>query len=119
MDADDTPLFMPSIGGAVGGPMVRPSDVDTCSLVLRLVQSKGEWHRLHHFLHARAGLGNDGQIPRGLLRRGLDVAGVHDEHLAVHLEELYELLDPEGVRATRLSEFRGQRPVALVFGSYT
>jgi hypothetical protein len=31
----------------------------------------------------------------------------------------FELRDPEGVARVRLSDFRGQRPVALVFGSYT
>ena len=31
----------------------------------------------------------------------------------------FELADPAGRRTTRLSEFRGKRPVALVFGSYT
>ncbi len=31
----------------------------------------------------------------------------------------FELKDPEGVTQVRLSDFRGQRPVALVFGSYT
>ncbi len=30
-----------------------------------------------------------------------------------------ELQDPEGVTRVRLSDFRGKRPVALVFGSYT
>jgi hypothetical protein len=31
----------------------------------------------------------------------------------------FELKDPEGVTQVRLSDFRGKRPVALVFGSYT
>jgi hypothetical protein len=31
----------------------------------------------------------------------------------------FELQDPEGVAQIRLSDFRGKRPVALVFGSYT
>jgi hypothetical protein len=31
----------------------------------------------------------------------------------------FELQDPEGVTRVRLSDFRGKRPVALVFGSYT
>jgi peroxiredoxin len=31
----------------------------------------------------------------------------------------FELADPSGASTTRLSTFRGQRPVALVFGSYT
>lgn len=31
----------------------------------------------------------------------------------------FELQDPEGVAHVRLSDFRGKRPVALVFGSYT
>jgi hypothetical protein len=31
----------------------------------------------------------------------------------------FELQDPEGVTRIRLSDFRGRRPVALVFGSYT
>ena len=31
----------------------------------------------------------------------------------------FELQDPEGVTRVRLSDFRGERPVALVFGSYT
>jgi len=31
----------------------------------------------------------------------------------------FELLDPSGAVAVRLSDFRGKRPVALVFGSYT
>jgi len=31
----------------------------------------------------------------------------------------FELQDPSGERSVRLSEFRGRRPVALVFGSYT
>ncbi len=31
----------------------------------------------------------------------------------------FELQDPEGNVRVRLSDFRGQRPVALVFGSYT
>jgi len=31
----------------------------------------------------------------------------------------FSLLDAAGDRATRLSDFRGKRPVALVFGSYT
>ena len=31
----------------------------------------------------------------------------------------FELRDPEGVTRVRLSDFRGRRPVALVFGSYT
>jgi hypothetical protein len=31
----------------------------------------------------------------------------------------FELHDPEGNVRVRLSDFRGQRPVALVFGSYT
>jgi len=31
----------------------------------------------------------------------------------------FELQDPEGVARVRLSDFRGKRPVALVFGSYT
>ncbi len=31
----------------------------------------------------------------------------------------FELQDPSGATAVRLSDFRGKRPVALVFGSYT
>ncbi len=31
----------------------------------------------------------------------------------------FELRDPAGKEAVRLSEFRGKRPVALVFGSFT
>ena len=31
----------------------------------------------------------------------------------------FELQDPSGRVAVRLSDFRGKRPVALVFGSYT
>ena len=31
----------------------------------------------------------------------------------------FELQDPSGAVAVRLSDFRGKRPVALVFGSYT
>jgi len=31
----------------------------------------------------------------------------------------FELQDPSGETAVRLSDFRGTRPVALVFGSYT
>ena len=31
----------------------------------------------------------------------------------------FSLQDPEGVEQVRLSDFRGKRPVALVFGSYT
>ena len=31
----------------------------------------------------------------------------------------FELQDPEGNVRVRLSDFRGKRPVALVFGSYT
>ena len=31
----------------------------------------------------------------------------------------FELQDPEGKARVRLSDFRGERPVALVFGSYT
>ena len=31
----------------------------------------------------------------------------------------FELQDPEGNVSVRLSDFRGKRPVALVFGSYT
>jgi hypothetical protein len=31
----------------------------------------------------------------------------------------FELQDPDGVTRVRLSDFRGKRPVALVFGSYT
>jgi len=31
----------------------------------------------------------------------------------------FELQDPDGLKAVRLSDFRGKRPVALVFGSYT
>ncbi len=31
----------------------------------------------------------------------------------------FELQDPEGRRVVRLSDFRGKRPVALIFGSYT
>jgi len=31
----------------------------------------------------------------------------------------FALSDPSGARTTRLSTFRGKRPVALVFGSYT
>ena len=31
----------------------------------------------------------------------------------------FELQDPEGNVSVRLSDFRGSRPVALVFGSYT
>lgn len=31
----------------------------------------------------------------------------------------FELQDPEGVARVRLSDFRGHRPVALLFGSYT
>lgn len=31
----------------------------------------------------------------------------------------FELADVQGLNAVRLSDFRGQRPVALVFGSFT
>jgi hypothetical protein len=31
----------------------------------------------------------------------------------------FELRDPTGAATVRLSDFRGKRPVALVFGSYT
>ena len=31
----------------------------------------------------------------------------------------FELQDPSGATTVRLSRFRGQRPVALIFGSYT
>ncbi len=31
----------------------------------------------------------------------------------------FELQDPSGETAVRLSDYRGKRPVALVFGSYT
>ena len=31
----------------------------------------------------------------------------------------FELADPSGSRRVRLADFRGKRPVALVFGSYT
>jgi hypothetical protein len=31
----------------------------------------------------------------------------------------FELADPTGQHTARLSDFRGKRPVALVFGSYT
>ena len=31
----------------------------------------------------------------------------------------FELQDPSGASAVRLSDFRGKRPVALIFGSYT
>ena len=31
----------------------------------------------------------------------------------------FELQDPEGETAVRLSDFRDKRPVVLVFGSYT
>ena len=31
----------------------------------------------------------------------------------------FELQGPSGVTRVRLSDFRGERPVALVFGSYT
>ena len=31
----------------------------------------------------------------------------------------FELADPTGTHTTRLSDYRGKRPVALVFGSYT
>jgi hypothetical protein len=31
----------------------------------------------------------------------------------------FELSDVKGENAVRLSQFRGQRPVALVFGSFT
>jgi hypothetical protein len=31
----------------------------------------------------------------------------------------FELKDPEGVTAVRLADYRGKRPVALIFGSYT
>lgn len=31
----------------------------------------------------------------------------------------FELQDPAGATAVRLSDFRGKRPVALIFGSYT
>ena len=31
----------------------------------------------------------------------------------------FELQDPEGATAVRLADYRGKRPVALIFGSYT
>lgn len=31
----------------------------------------------------------------------------------------FELRDPTGTEAVRLSDFSGERPVALVFGSFT
>ena len=31
----------------------------------------------------------------------------------------FELKDPEGATSVRLADFRGKRPVALIFGSYT
>ena len=31
----------------------------------------------------------------------------------------FELFDSDGLQAVRLSSLRGQRPVALVFGSFT
>jgi hypothetical protein len=31
----------------------------------------------------------------------------------------FELLDVEGQHSVRLSDFQGQKPVALVFGSFT
>jgi peroxiredoxin len=31
----------------------------------------------------------------------------------------FELYDAEGKSAIRLSDFRGKKPVALIFGSYT
>jgi peroxiredoxin len=31
----------------------------------------------------------------------------------------FELLDPSGQDSVRLSDFRGKKPVALSFGSYT
>ena len=60
--------------------------------------------------------------------------GMHDSPVAVLAWQLendrlspkagdlapdFALLDPAGEAATRLSDFRGKRPVALVFGSYT
>ena len=36
-----------------------------------------------------------------------------------HLAPDFELQSPDGVTQVRLSDFRGKRPVALVFGSYT
>ncbi len=45
----------------------------------------------------------------------------HDRHSPKvgDLAPDFELQDPSGQTAVRLSDFRGQRPVALVFGSYT
>jgi peroxiredoxin len=31
----------------------------------------------------------------------------------------FELLDTQGKHSIRLSQFRGKKPVALIFGSYT
>ncbi len=46
----------------------------------------------------------------------------HHEPLAPKAGDMapdFELRDPAGKEAVRLSSFRGKRPVALVFGSFT
>ena len=80
---------------------------DSPALIVRLAQSRTESTRLVDWFRG-AGLGGEGQISQGLLRRALAAVGVHAPTLGAMVAECFRALDPEQTGTIGFSEFHAE-----------
>ena len=81
---------------------------DAPMLILRLAQTKAEWSKLHSFLRVDTGLGSEGQISHAMLKQGLARCGMHPTVPAMHVDELFAVLDPEATGTIGFSELMAE-----------